>query len=240
MPRGYPDYNNPVYTIAARGIDLGNLQTLQIGTQSIDGLGKLFYVDNFREGLYGWERNVYGDGAAPFLHINRPFIPPVSCRLPCGTLAGGGAVDMKHQAYFRKPSGLGLEFSLSYSQTAAYVYTQLGYDGGDFLRQVILRFSTSTQVLAIYVNGVYVDIVTLDNNNDLNSFLTLKAVGNWATGYYERLLVGMEQFDLTSYPLPQTFTFSQGWYFAYFAAYGQAATQPELNIGHVILTVDEP
>jgi hypothetical protein len=240
MPRGYPDYANPLYSLASRNIDFGILETMAIGISSLDGRGRVFWWENFREGIYGWKLTSSGNGSVPYIHTLQSLIPPVSARLPCGTVGGSGLSLMLRQIALSTSISMGLEFSYAWEKDAADVYGRLQYDTGGVAHLMSIQINTETGLIRHGAAGGFVDLVTLDTLDEPDRFVRFKIVGNFTTNMLERAIVGNVEYDLSAYTMGTAVPYLPGLVTVSFQATAQAAATPAVNLGHVIFTIDEP
>ena len=240
MARGYPDYANPVYSLASRNVDFALIETGLIGAPSLDGLGRNIWWENWREGIYAWEPLPNSGVRLPYVHTKRAFIPPCSCRLPAQPGGIGGASQIGRRGYFHNALALGLDWSVAYDFTNTYLNVILWYDTPDTSYVGTLQFKLDTGIVYINSGDLAPAIATVDAPSDPGSWLRMKLVINVQTGYYQRLLLGQVEYDLSSYPLRVLGVTDAGHYRVYLQARCDGGVAPTVDIGHVIYTIDEP
>ena len=114
------------------------------------------------------------------------------------------------------------------------------YFVGGISKKGTLLIDPATWNISYYNGTVYVIIASLPASPSYPMWVTIKLVMDFTTGFYVRAVIGQNTFDLSTIPV-----------------YGGAASQPngalfyaitgtniaannKTNIGHFILTTDEP
>jgi hypothetical protein len=240
MPRGYPDYANPLYSLASRNLDFGTLETASIGVPSVDGRGRILWWENWREGIYAWERLPTSGDRLAYIHTNKAFIPPACCRLPAQATGVTQASQIARRGYHNFAMSIGLEFSVSYDVEDAHVRVASWYDTLTDTYNAELKLETETDSIYLADGVAWNLITTVATPSDPETWLRIKMVINAQTGYYERLIVGQIEYDVSSIPLPIGSGVDPGHYRAIIQARCDTAPIPTIDIGHVIYTIDEP
>lgn len=240
MARGYPDYNNPVYSLASKNIDFGILALAQMGIASIDGRGRIVWFENWREGIYKWSLNNAGDAFPPRLTTTRSFIAPASCEFVYGTLAGVGEVGITRETTLYSPGRLGVEFSLSMSNL-----------NNDF--RLYFRVGTLTEIMLalLTIHSSTGDVIIQDDITDRTitnvlgqlgvvTFIPVKLVVDFITHSFVRLMIGELSFDLSQYVTWDLMPVSREFVSVGFDVLATGAVYTSDFLGHVIFTTDEP
>jgi hypothetical protein len=103
-----------------------------------------------------------------------------------------------------------------------------------------LRIETLTGIVSLSSGAGYVTALTLGDTTSGRLFLPVKFVADFTTGFYSRLLVGSERFDISGQALGAGgATLTESVYIS-FRAVGRTATNGIIDIGRVALTTDEP
>ena len=86
MPRGGPDYGNPVNQQAVKTVDPGEITRARLNTDTLDGKGRMFWFDDFHSNLSAW--NIGQGGAAKYpiidVGLGTSEVPPSSLLLSPG------------------------------------------------------------------------------------------------------------------------------------------------------------
>lgn len=240
MARGFPDYQNPAYAIAARQVDFSDVVTSVLGTNTIDGRGRLWWVDTFRTNVSGWLSTKTGDGVVAAIDNTLSEIPPNSCKLVAGTVAGGGTVSMFREQYIGVPRRAGFQFSFWYQAGCPITTVQMYYSQGNDtqLAQFVVD-PQSGNVTLTHTGGTEI-IANLYPSTSQFGWATLKLVADFSTGKYVRFLYGLNQVDLDSYTIGTIAWSLYDTLRVRFQGAPFGAAIKAINVGHVLLTTDEP
>lgn len=240
MPRGLPDYYNPDTLVAQRLVNINDLVTGLVGVNSIDGLGTLQWYDTFGAGITAWRATGAGDGAAPVSSTTRAFIPPASAKLLAGTLGGGGQSQMEHEFMLEDVAKVGLETALWYQSNAPEYRFRFRYDNPGDPREMVLAITPTSGEVEIFTPTGVPTIYSIPAAPAVGLWLNVKMVGDFDLLTYERLIIGQDRLDLTSYELDQPLPRIDGHATIQFNGVIVDAVSRTGYVGYVLLTMDEP
>lgn len=240
MPRGYPDYNNPVYSLAMKNIDFGALLVGTVGLVPCDGRGRLYFLDTWGEGTYAWTFDGNGINAAYSLITTTPEIPPVNVLLTGGTGVGTGTEYCDKRFRVSGSNRLGIETGFRFGgvSPAAEVWiinniNTIGY-------RAILRIDSTNGELSVNTPSGQTVFDTSLGLAGTTSFFPMKLVCDFSTGYYIRAIFGDSEYDLSGYQIatPSGITEKEVLFRAGVRSMGLGNSQ--LYLGHIFITYDEP
>jgi hypothetical protein len=240
MARGYPDYANPVYSIASKNLDFSVLNALLGGVATLDGRGRFYWWDNFREGISAWHTAKQNDGVAPVASTAWSEVPPASALLTCGTAAGAFSSIMTAQIVQPRNSPLGLEFSIYLSQGKFRLDAYLLFNHPTDAYTAGFRFDFANNLIYIYLPTGFTLLPGTPDIHTGGATIPIKFTADRDNYKYGRLLIGENEIDTSGYtlgalpPVANIYTSMQ------FNFNGSASDGTKLYIGHVYLTLDEP
>lgn len=240
MARGYPDYANPVYSVASRNLDFSSLGMYISGIRSIDERGRVVFWDNFREGLFHWTAQAVGDGVAPVLTNGQPEIPPVSVGMNHGTVTFGGSSRLFYYVYTHHSLRLGLQVGIMMQSSHCYydLYITARQGGADLGGSI--RINGSTGQVSVRTAGAYLAVPGLVHTLASLCYTTVKFVVDLGTGFYDRFMIGPIEYDLSAYALYTDIAATEGQAQLRIWATGLDGSDPGILIGHTVFTIDEP
>lgn len=234
--RGFPDGGAPNYQTAVGTVDVAAAtEFVALGFTRLDGRGRVFWADNFRNGL-----GAYDFAPAVYLAGNRNFVAPVAAELP---VAAGANTYMSRVGFYLGEAGnIGFEYAFWNSGgTPGLEYTfRLGYNrpnGADSMAG--FRFKCTTGEFQL-VSGGFTNYVTLVTLASASGWVPVKVVFNPLTGQYIRMIVGSSVYDasaLAAHPVSGLGSGMASWAMANNNTSAGALTG---YIGYNVLTVDEP
>jgi len=250
MARGTPDYDNPVNQISTKQIDTAQVTRSILNTNLLDGKGTLYWYDDFHTNLSAWFISNFGNSANPVIDGSFSEAPPSSCKID-GGLINSDSTGLTRYYQMSTPSVMGAEISVFWSsarKATGNISTGLSLDyfNGTYLLTASIKISQLNSNIQIRDNSGWNTILTYDPTyGGLQGFLwtPIKIVANFITGKYVRLIIGQTTVDISSYNLKSVGTSLNGMMDISIFAYNESpTTAPRLysNIGHCILTVDEP
>lgn len=240
MPRGLPDYYNPDTLVSQRLANVEEIVTILQGIANLDNRGRTLYYTHFDEGVNGWYKAKSGDGVVPVATINEAEIEPASFKMDAGTDGGNGTTTTEKSFLVQEIKVAGLEFSLAHRANSAEVTIVFSYDNGTIRLYGQLVYDPNATTLYIMDNSTPVAVVDLPGAISPTDWLQIKLVVDFENQEYVRLLVGLDQIDISGYSLPTMPTVLPGILFARFETDAQGDTGDIAYVGHVAITIDEP
>jgi len=243
MARGYPDYNNPLYNIAARNLDLSSALLAMRGIQSVDGLGRMVYATTFADGLNDWKQ--YASGAAPVWYASgvEPEIAPV-CASTTTAPPTYASVAMWHHNALSDYTGIGVQLSVQHAANLAQlqVEIQLWSSDGVYIRENLYKLLVRPANSDIqYKNShtSYTTVASLDRMTGYTHWNTIKMVIDPATQTFVRLRVNNQTYapniqDNSALVIPPAIVLLG------ITAITPDSTARSQSVGHVLITYDEP
>ncbi len=243
MPQGQPDYGFQPSATIQTATDVNSLIAASLGISSMDGRGRIQYIDTFKEGLRGWRLANVGAGALPVLDysLQQLFTPPFSALLdPVGV---PGASYISRGFYLNMVDVVSFEVGMWAGTDAGDVRIALTVgDGDDVSQSLIIYYKPDTQILSIGTDAGQVEIATLIVTPfGIGSPLRFKIAGDLATGKYVRLVLGGAQYDLSDYTLDAGGAYPYGHTFFQFSCTGRNPINFEpAYLDYAILSSSEP
>ncbi len=242
MARGGPDWDAPDYQIATAKMDTGEIASYLFGTSTLDGTGRLYIMQNFGNGFLSETRSSAGDGSQPTLERGITPLSGIRLALVAGTLTGGGASSFTGYSHFPNPGRVGFNIGILHYRYKPDSFIHIAYWRDGYLYRGRIWFDAwEHKVYLESPSGAYVEVPGVFPSVLITERLThIKLVADFVTGYYHRLLVGSDTFDLSDYALAKDTTREEG-----ILTYGlecKAWTGPA-QTGHCcyyLVTVDEP
>jgi hypothetical protein len=240
MARGYPDYANPVYTIASRNLDFNVINTMIGGIATLDGRGRLFWYDNFREGLGGWLPTYGGDGNLPVVSTAWSEVQPASLLLSSGSAGSSYTSQAVKQFVMPRNLPIGLECSFlndhgtgDIAIELAYYFPTTGYVAG-------VKFESATKKVYLRTTGGYTELTEVGSYDPRFNIALVKFTADWINNKYGRLIIGDTEYDISAYPL-NTVGFADRVHVEInLYLHGDVSDSEKFYFGHVYFTTDEP
>jgi len=240
MPRGYPDYQNPVNQVAGRLVDFSGIQTAQLGLSTLDGLGRLVWVDQFHEGLSAWELDQKVAGLDPEIVCTISENPPSCCKLGLAGAAAGSASALYRSFQFTDPKTAGLDFSIlaNAGNNAVAVDLALIKDGRYHAMEVQYTPIDGTITVAGAAAGPL--ILTMIPTLKTHLWISIKLVVDFENSRGLRVLLLGQSFSLVDYVVSDDALAEPDQVYIALSAQSNGAGSLNQYIGHVYLTADEP
>lgn len=238
--RGGPDYGNPAYTSAANPLDMSSMILALKGVHSIDGLGRVIFVENFAEGLYSWITTSNGLYPNVVVSAGEALIPPAALKFPAQV--DGVSATAYHRLYEASGSRIGFEVCVDFEDLACkfqmdtFAYSPTT-ERGMFGR---LTWNSSTKLWK-FGPGAGVTILDWSSLSDIQGgWLPIKVVVDPETVHGVRVNINGIKIDVSSIPL---FSFAgqpPGMLDCNITAIGANPSLEAFTIGSAIITADEP
>jgi hypothetical protein len=240
MPRGGPDYGNPVYQVASQQQDTGDLIVAARGINTCDGRGRLMYLDTFLDGLGAWRATQSGGASLAAVVTNVAEISPVCMLL---NTFGGAVGDYSQIARSWRIAGIrhvGLELGIKYDGGMADLIVSFQLRTLDGYAYGQMKLTNDGKLYLFNAAFAYQLVDTLAASGESNTWLPVKLVIGNDPLTYVRLIVGQREINISSVviytPVPSTI---EDLYVA-IQAINVSAGKSKIYIGHVLMTVDEP
>lgn len=240
MPRGFEDYENPSYSIAGRTIDISQMILSLSGVYSLDGLGRVIYADDFKDGIGAYQVvDTFTPG--PLIATGKQAeLGAVSMSVDVGTPGVGGQKDVFKQLTANPTQSVGVQSSIAWYTGASLYYLRLEYTDGVISRSGILKVDPATRNVSYYSGAGYVVLTQLPTLPTLVTWVPLKVVLNLADNTYRRIIIGNTVYDVDGILAAPTVIFPGkglgfGWTFDRSGAVDKIG-----YIGHVLVTLDDP
>lgn len=240
MPRGLPDYYNPDTLVSQRLANVEELFTLQRGLASLDNRGRGLYYCAFAEGVAGFIKASQNDGVDAVASINKAEIEPACMAMDAGTGSGAGSSYIEKRFRVQDLSSAGLELGIGYDSATPKITVTFAYDNGTNYIYGSLEIDQSAQTITIYDDGSFVTVYNLPAPQALTDWLIIKMVIDFVTPAYVRLLVGLDQIDISEYVLVSDASSLEGVLRSRILADPLDDGTNIAYIGHVAITIDEP
>lgn len=203
MPRGQPDYGLYTETPVASGISDPGEAAARLGSINVyDRRGWTIWMDDFEAPDLRWTPSSTAGAVDPVLSTTKAWMGVQSVYFVTPAVAFEGAELTKFFPLLRLGK-VGSEFFilLFNGVGGSFGYVLDIFDGTNHsYGQLALDFAAKTA--SIYTSGAW-EIIATNCFNDLdhNTWVPIKLVVNMDTDYYDRLLVGPNEFDISAHPL---------------------------------------
>jgi hypothetical protein len=239
MSRGLPDYGNPDYIAAGQVSDPGALMLAVRGIASVDGLGRLFLIDTWDEGLTAWQ--TYGAGLVrPYVFTHMAEIAPCSILIPGYPGPGTPTIGLRRGVILAHPTRIGLEVGVLYSGTAQNLHLRMIYHDGIGVYTADVLIDQGNYIIQIRTPSGYETVYTTPLAVSATTWMSIKIVVDFATQTYVRMTVGQQVISLGQ----SVHLAGPSWYngTVLISVDGEDVTNSEEEnlIGHVFVTLDEP
>lgn len=180
-------------------IDSGELAARLGALSTFDRRGKVFWYDDFESPLINWKQTLPGGRGAVTLSTDRSWMGGQSLKLVTGAVLNDYCWLTKS---FKPPesSQLGIEFWVYAQNNDAIleVYLQ-GYSSTHYY-QLLTEYNWENDTLRYYNSegGPYTLTSALYKGMGLEDWVPIKMVLDWDTKKIMRIIVGGEQFDLST------------------------------------------
>lgn len=240
MTRGPgPDWNAQNYQTAFVIQDIGEVSGREAGFASLDGRGRALILDKFDNGLAAWTAGKSGSGLPPVVVSSSPvFIAPNAILLDPGQVTVGDISAITRLQALGKSTRLGLEAAFyNVGTNGARAFLQIQYNYNGTIYQARLRYNTANDTWTIQTPSGEVVIATQSVSN---AYAQAKLVADFSTGKYVRMIIGENEYDISSYSIATTTAISLGTATYWFYAESRGASTTPLRLGYVLVTRDEP
>lgn len=243
MSRGGPDYGNPDYSFFTVETPTSDIVSERLGFSRLDNRGRVLFIDDFTSGLHRWGLDMGASGIAPILTYNIVDDMSKGGSVKIDPVADA-SLSMMHKIFVLPVSRrLGIEIGL-------YLISNFGRIN-IFLEHAITEGVTKSANLIIEHQTGNVEIAALSSTpviiqnpalaGFVNRWMSLKIVANYETGYYERLMFGNHQYDISNYQMGSGVFGLSGTTYIEIMNEGRSATyKEECYLGYVIISGDEP
>jgi hypothetical protein len=241
MPRGYPDYNNPFYSIAAQSSDFSQIISAFTGIRPIDNLGYLAYAETFRDGLGGWTRSFLGGSTEMKVNGFGAEVPPVGLVWHSDGTVPGFNASLTHGFANDLRDRWGLDTAVRLlanpPELRFLIFQRIGADSLSFT----FRINASTLLLEADHEGVWIQLSPEPIALASSLFVPLKFVVDFADRTIPRVVVGGTrvhpdgEFGTVLHPGGTLIYTSVG-----LLCYNVLGITQAAYCGHAYITVDEP
>jgi hypothetical protein len=240
MPRGYPDYQNPVNQVAGRRVDFSGIQTAQLGLATLDGLGRLVWYDLFHDGLGGWYTLAWGATCVPRISNAICEIPPSCMCIPIGGLGFFDTGGILRSFMFTNPKTIGCEMSFLFHSSDVYLRLGVYLNYGGIQQSLELSYWGSTGWIRLLHAGGFTTIYSLGTTAISRLWVPMKIVIDFEKGTGRRAVIGCESISLVQYNTITAPTLDTDQIYIQIFADRPLAGSLDQYIGHFYLTMDEP
>lgn len=240
MPRGLPDYYNPDTLVSQRLANVEEIVNHQRGIASLDNRGRTLWFTRFADGVADWYKANVGDGSDPAASTTLALVAPNSMLLAAGTDSGNGLSQATKRVYVKDIRKAGFEFSVYYDADLADTNFGFNYYNGTNRVQGLVRVDRDAKAIQVADNGTPVTVASLPTSAAAGFWLMIKFVVDFENEVYERLLIGLKQYDISEYALELIANSDQGALFTRFTSYPVDDNTNVAYVGHAALTIDEP
>jgi hypothetical protein len=243
MARGSPDYNLPDYSYFSVETPISDIVTERQGFSRIDNRGRVLWFEDFRSSLYRWQKDNDAPGVVPIHTLDLGFGVGYYGSVKLLPTGNGGTSQIYNRLVLPVSKILGLEVSFNLSNNSGDIVIAMQHAISDgLMKSASMQIIPSTGEVKLYVSGGQQSVFTPSSINDfISAFVTVKIVADMQTGKYTRLMLGNNQYDISSYIMPNGVSGISGSTYISIASNGLDATYINpVYIGYVIISGDEP
>jgi len=243
MPRGQPDYGNPQLTFSTTVNNDLDLLAIEAGVARIDNRGRIIWYDDFRGGLSRWA--IYGDGGGAFpvrnIEDGKGFGHYGSVKLDPVLTSGESYIEMNSVVPISAKMGIEVSILPVWS-FGLFNLNLYGWFGGASGKYMNFSMEATTGDIKISHAGGSATVADISSPSlIIGRWNTIKIVGNYQTGQYERLFYGNTQYDISAYAMADVSNAIGGSIGAVISTLGLSGAYIEpVYLGHVVISGDEP
>jgi len=241
MARGTPDYGNPVNQQAVKTIDPGEITRAILNTDTLDGKGRLFWYDDFHSNLAAWSLSQQAPGTVPAISPAVAEIPPSCVNLFSGNVAGETST-MARNYFLGQPARCGFECSIYLGNNIPVFQMNVGYNTGTLFynSSIAIPNPAVNEQIAVYTPSGYYNIVIVATTGGQSQWLPIKYVIDLTTGYYVRAVIGQNTYDLSGQQINSSASGNPAGQMNMSLNTLYSSVGQSINVGHFIMTIDEP
>jgi hypothetical protein len=206
MARGQTDFGEyaPTKTVAGMS-DMGELAVRLGSINTYDRKGQVIWLEDFEDNINKWDITAAGAGGGATLSTATAKNGAKSCEIISGTVAGNETEIVRYVSRAVN-SRIGLEVSFTSTADIGYQTFYIITDNGVQWIYGGIRYDPTLDVIQFLNSaGVWTTHIAAANiYQAAQCFNQLKFVIDLATGFYEKLLIGAEEIDLSDHALYYT------------------------------------
>lgn len=242
MARGSADYGYFNNQVATTQYDMSALIPYLRGVVSIDGRGRIIYLDTFTHGLAAWaeedpdEESIYIDD-----HFGKVLIPPVSCHFH--TTLGGDPLSISKSVGVYADGRVGFEiWGLGWmrdGETNIQIYKTVA---SGLSMSAWLKYTRPERKFYIQNSaGTFVEVLDMsDTTLEDWGWFPIKLVADFATRQYVRLIIASQEIDISAYDLCEGAVTGSDCASFFYEVIPSVNGAGDSYLGGIILTMDEP
>ena len=240
MPRDYPDGAAPIYQVAVKQTDLGQLFLAMTGFQPLDTRGRMVWLDTFQEGIARWELQASGNGAAPIVDTAYPFLGSLASKLDSGTLAGAGFSAQRIRLFSDFGQRVGFEFGLRYASGTGRIVVNVYWLRAAAQTRARLTIRPEDGEILVGPDTNLVSVGNVGAAGAVAIWLPVKLVVDFESEKLMRVMVGNTLIDLSAFDTITT-TLTGNWQLiCEVDSYAWGTGSKVTYLGYGMVTLDEP
>jgi hypothetical protein len=240
MPRGQPDFGSMAPTVkASGGSDMAELAARLGSIVTYDRRGKIVLLDDFESPVLKCDKwGVYGSAVLDFTY---PKSGSQCVKLSLQDNALAQYLFRKRLSYISSPR-LGAEISFVKPPSGSYLRLALTRLVNNRSYYGWVRFDFATGAIAYYSDiDTWMDFVTgLNETLEAWHYHTTKLVVDFNTNKYVRFLYAGQEYDLSSYAIPDQSTVAANYFAAQVWLKPKVQAAYDIYLDDFILTEEEP
>jgi len=240
VPRDYPDGAAPIYQVAVKQSDLGQLFLAMTGFLPIDTRGRMVWLDTFTDGIQRWELRKAGDGQLPYWDITYPFVGARSVKLDSGTLAGGGSSTIRFWSFSSVAQRVGFEVMYRYAGGSGQLVLNLYWLTAALCRRGRLTVDPETGNVSVGPPSALVLVGNIGVPGAEAVWLPVKFVVDFDAQKLVRVLFGNTEIDLSDHATITTAMTGQNKLIFEANSYAWGTDPKVTYLGYGMVTLDEP
>ncbi len=242
MPHGTPDWGLVGPISVLYGLDDMAEQAVRIGAvSSWDRIGHVVFSDNFREGTGAWYPLISSADGILCLFTEQALSSPFCVKMVNGS-GGGTYARMSHYLGYGYRGHVGLECSVAYGPAIEYIKFGIGSSLPTGRQFFYVRLDPGTGDLAHGTDAVgwtnFANVGILGGN--IWEWRNAKLVADFVTGFFVRFVFLGIAYDMSAIPGRALVPAAPWRCHVYIEVDSSDATQYEMRLDDVIVTIDQP
>lgn len=220
--------------------DMGELAA-RLGSPSIyERLGEVVWYDDFGKGTGPYWTTLSGTGASIKPRADNVYQSPFGLRLTGGSDASKSAQITRYFAPL-DVGKWGFEVAVTFPTNFDVFKIGCYYFSADTTYFMILRFDQTNSIVTLNVQGTDPTIYDMPQMWGSNGYYhNIKIVADFSTGYYVRLLVNNESYNISEYPIGESAIVSPPMQTFWMSINSRTGQNDYCQLDRTIITANEP
>ena len=243
MPRGSPDYGLPDYSYFSVETPISDVVAERQGFTRLDNRGRVFWFDDFRNGVSRWRLDVDAGALSPVVVYDTVNAVGFygSCKLDPVVNGGVATIDSHLSLAVSRRMGLEMCFYLVSNHGGVFIDFQHNFVDGVSKATGLFIEEGTEKIYVVTGSGNVLVVSPSSVAYMLGRWVSIKLVADFSIGKLERLLIGNTQYDISQYTTTNGVGGFSGTTYITASNEGRSAQyKEECYLGYVIISGDEP